>query len=340
MAHSNLKICTQQDVAHLFKSQVGESKFGEVIYYFSAETPWENQLKNFSGKYVLFGIPEDVGVRANRGRPGAYTAWQSVLKTVLNLQNNHVTKGANLALLGKLDFSKKIAKANLTSETEPAEMHGLLTEIDAAVVAVVQAIVAAGKIPIAIGGGHNNAYGMLRGTAEALKKPVNALNIDAHTDLRETGYRHSGNGFRYAWEEKILDKYFIFGLHEYYLLQSHIDFIAENKNRIKFNTFEDLRVRRNKKLGHEIRRASDFVSENPYGVEVDCDSIELVASSALTPSGFSPEIARRLVHSFGQDKNARYLHICEAAPDPNNPNEMMAIGKLISYLIVDFMQKR
>jgi hypothetical protein len=32
-------------------------------------------LKTCEAKYVLLGIPEDIGIRANYGRPGSSSAW-------------------------------------------------------------------------------------------------------------------------------------------------------------------------------------------------------------------------------------------------------------------------
>jgi formiminoglutamase len=43
-------------------------------------------------------------------------------------------------------------------------------------------IIKLGKIPIIIGGGHNNAYGNIKGSALA-KGKLNAINFDAHSIL-------------------------------------------------------------------------------------------------------------------------------------------------------------
>ena len=56
---------------------------------------------------------------------------------------------------------------------------------DHTVSAVVRRITELGAIPIVIGGGHNNAYGCLKGSSEAKERSINCLNIDAHTDLRD-----------------------------------------------------------------------------------------------------------------------------------------------------------
>ncbi|MEO6175395.1 MAG: arginase, partial [Flavobacterium circumlabens] len=61
-------------------------------------------------------------------------------------------------------------------------------------------------------------------------------------------------------------------------------------------------------------------------------------SSAMTISGYSVEELRQFVSFFGQHKNAAYLHICEGAPDlEQSPNNHL-IGKLIGYLITDFIK--
>ena len=336
---THIKLYTRKTVNHLFFSQTGEKKFGDTIQYFDGASNWDKQLANMDCKYVILGVPEDVGVRANRGRPGADSAWQAALRSLLNIQDNQFNNGSDLALLGHLGFADEIAKAHISAQTQPEDLHELITTIDKVLTSVVKRIVELGKTPIVIGGGHNNAYGMIKGTALGLGKPVNALNIDAHTDLRPTNYRHSGNGFLYAFEENHLNKYFCFGLHENYTLQTNLDFIAAHSNRIAYNTFEDMRIRMTKDVTTEAEQALEFIFEGNFGLEIDCDAIELVPSSALTPSGFTPQTARRLTHFFSRHKNASYLHVCEAAPDPSKPNEMIAVGKLLSYLVSDFIRK-
>ena len=66
-----------------------------------------------------------------------------------------------------------------------------------------------------------------------------------------------------------------------------------------------------------------------FGIEIDCDAIENIPSSAMTPSGFSVKQARQFVNYFGKHNNATYLHICEAAPTKKTETQ---VGKLITYL--------
>ena len=83
-----------------------------------------------------------------------------------------------------------------------------------------------------------------------------------------------------------------------------------------------------------------FISNSKFGIEIDCDAIQNIPSSAQTPSGFSVNQTRRFVHYFGSHPNATYLHICEAATSINDSLTNAQTGKLLSYLITDFLNAR
>jgi formiminoglutamase len=82
------------------------------------------------------------------------------------------------------------------------------------------------------------------------------------------------------------------------------------------------------------------VKNDPFGIELDLDAIPGVYSSAMTNSGFGVDKARQFVHHFGKHKNASYLHICEGAPDLDETNNNHLTGKLIAYLVTDFMKSK
>jgi formiminoglutamase len=199
---------------------------------------------------------------------------------------------------------------------------------------------AAGKTPIIIGGGHNNAYGNIKGSALAKGKPINAINFDAHTDFRILEGRHSGNGFSYAFEEGFLKNYFIFGMHENYASKGVMETIKKHTDRIKYNTYEQISIRKVKSFTEEMHHAFEFIGNEPFGIEIDLDSLPNVASSAMTPSGFSIEKARQFVHFFGHKENAAYLHICEGAPDLDYEKNSHLTGKLVAYLVTDFIKAK
>ena len=102
-----------------------------------------------------------------------------------------------------------------------------------------------------------------------------------------------------------------------------------------YNTFEAIQVRKELKFKIEMEKALKHVSDNAFGIEIDCDAIQNIPSSAMTPSGFSVNKTREFVNYFGQHENATYLHICEAAPTLETEGQ---VGKLITYLITDFIR--
>jgi len=334
---------TLNDLTKYTAHRSGEIKFGERILTIPKEADIVDFLKTTEAEYVLLGVPEDIGVRANFGRPGTASAWESAIKSIVNLQHNKFTKGNNLIILGQIDVTEAMNTAvTLDASTKEGRksLSELVEKIDKDVAHTVCQIVAAGKKPIIIGGGHNNAYGNIKGTALAKGKPVNAINFDAHTDFRLLEGRHSGNGFSYAFEEGFLKRYFIFGLHENYTSKGVMETIKRHSESVKFNTYEQIAVRKEKNFAEEKVYALSFISDDPFGIEIDLDALPNIASSAITPSGFSVEKVRQFINYFGHHKNAAYLHICEGAPDLDNEKNNHITGKLIAYLVTDFMKAK
>ena len=329
---SLLKIYSEKNVASFIKKRAGETKFGEKVNFVESL----EDLKNHPAKFVLLGIPEDIGVRANYGNPGTSKAWEAALGSLLNIQHNHLTSAENIILLGEIDCDRQMEQAATISKEEnhfAEELGELVTQIDHKVSEVIKIIVEAGKFPIIIGGGHNNSFGNLKGTSEALQKPINCINFDAHTDFRSLEHRHSGNGFSYAFVDGFLKKYFILGLHRNYTSAAVFNSLDKNSHRINFNLFEDILVKQKLSFSEAIQEAENFCCSDNFGIELDMDVIEMMGSSAISPSGFTLNKARRFVTHFSKNTNANYLHICEGSPSAGIfPNQ---VGKAIAYLISD-----
>ncbi|MEF3078958.1 formimidoylglutamase [Winogradskyella poriferorum] len=331
----NLILFTSKDRDTLLKLRKGESKFGEHIQLISNLTNIYDDIKSLDVDYVIFGISEDIGVYANYGKTGTYKAWEATVKVLLNIQNNSFTNPKRVLILGHLNYgeARKMVKEK-QSKKNIAKAKSFVEEIDKDVTYLVSTIVKAGKTPIIIGGGHNNAYGNIKGLSLAKNETVNVINFDAHTDFRAEEGRHSGNGFSYTYAEGFLKNYFIFGLHENYTSDKLLKTLNKVKA-IKYNTYEALEVKNELDYNLELDRGLNHISSKPFGIEIDCDAIENIPSSAATPSGFSVKQARQFVHYFAKHENASYLHICEAAPTSKTETK---VGKLITYLITDFIR--
>ena len=332
---------TSNDLAKITNHRSGEIKFGEKMITVPKNTDTIEFFKTCEAKYVLFGIPEDIGVRANFGRPGAASAWNSSIKSIANIQHNRFCKGSQLIVLGQLDVSEameEVQNLDYNDSNRRSKLSQLVSIIDKDVSHIIFNIVKSGKIPIIIGGGHNNSYGNIKGSALAKGKSINAINFDAHSDFRILEGRHSGNGFSYAYEEGFLKKYFIFGLHENYTSKRVLDIIKKIESRVRFNTYESVNIRKEKEFDLEMAYALEFINNDFFGIEIDLDAIPNIACSAMTTSGFSVEQLRQFISFFAKNKNATYLHICEGAPDLGEEKNNHLIGKLIGYLITDFIK--
>lgn len=325
------QLYNSERIQHYISKREGEIKLGEKIQFVEKL----EALKNVSAKYVLLGIPEDFGVRANYGIGGTQTVWDSFLIKFLNIQENQYQTGENSVLLGAFDFSKEYQQ-NLQ---EMVALRRVVEEIDQKVSEVLRYIFEAGKIPIVIGGGHNNSFPNLKAASLGLNQQVNCINLDAHADYRALEGRHSGNGFHYAKQEGFLDKYYMIGLHENYNSQSLLDALTTDLT-IDFTLFEEIKIRENLSLNKVFEKAKEFTKEKPVGIELDLDCIENVLSSAMTPTGFSANEARQFIYYCKTNIEVAYLHICEGAGKLENGQVSLQTGKLISYLVSDFIKSR
>jgi formiminoglutamase len=326
-----LKFYTKTEILAITNTRDGETKLGQVVEVLANQS----QLETSSSTYVLLGIPEDIGVRANNGKAGTSTAWKEGLTAFCNIQVNNYTNSESIAILGAINCDKEMHAAEKINDV--SDFGKLVSEIDKKVTSIVEKIVASGKIPIIIGGGHNNSYGNLKGTSVALNKSINCVNLDAHTDFRSLEHRHSGNGFSYAQQEGFLDKYFIFGLHRNYTSQAVFDAIEDSSDKLQFNFFEAILVEKSLSFKKALEQASAFCCHTSFGIELDMDAIANMGSSAMTPSGFSVENARHFLNYFSANKHCAYIHICEGSPSAALfPSQ---IGKTISYLISDIISE-
>jgi formiminoglutamase len=342
-------VCTRPDLLATTKVRRFETKIGERVQVAAFPNDLERSLEQSSAKFVVFGIPEDVGVKANYGLGGTDTAWQPFLDSFLNIQSNDFLEGSNILLLGQFDFSEvsQLIEQNAHSYEEriDAYRHAVYT-VDEAVEPLVKMITQFNKIPIVIGGGHNNAYPIIRGAAKGLYKcgqvplaSINCINLDAHADFRPLEGRHNGNGFSYAEEDGYLQKYCVIGVHENYLTQN-IWMDVVNNPFIDIISYEDIFIHEKRNFLQAVAHSTGFTEDTYTGIELDLDCIEGVLSSAATPSGIAVFHARQFVTFTAVDTKSAYLHISEGACKLSDGRSSDTTGKLISYLVSDFIKAK
>ncbi len=343
----HFKFYSKKDILSLTKVRKFETRLGERVQYLKEGADWPEGLQDSSAKYVLVGIPEDIGIKANLGVGGADTNWLPFLTDFLNLQSNDFLTGENLLLLGHFDFGdiKYLIENNAYNPDEmlSAYRHAVMT-IDEEVEAIMKTIASSGKIPIVVGGGHNNSYPLIKGVSKGLYKSdrlplaqINCINLDTHADYKTMEGRHSGNAFRYAEADGFMGKYVIIGLHENKVQQNVLTDLHSNPF-IKYFTYEDIFIHERLNFTQAVSQATGFTEDTHTGIEIDLDSIQNVLCSAATPSGVSVLQARQYINFASTDAKVAYLHIAEGASQLADGSKDEYMGKLISYLVCDFMK--
>lgn len=324
-----------------------ETRIGERLQYIRQEEGWQEQLQQSSAKYVLLGIPEDIGVLANYGTGGTTTAWIPFVSAFANTKSNDFLTGENILLLGHFDFGdlKFLIDSYAYTPDELIEAYRhAVNIIDEEVEAMLKAIAVTKKIPVIIGGGHNNAYPIIKGVAKALAKnnmiplaQINCVNLDAHADYGPSEGRHSGNAFRYAEEDGYLGKYCIVGVHETNISQNVL-MDMHNNPFIEYISFEEIFIHERRNFIQAVAHATGFTEDTYTGIELDLDCIENVLSSAASPAGITVLQARQFINFTATDAKVAYLHICEGATQLADGRKEEGTGKLISTLVCDFIK--
>ncbi len=341
----HLTIYQRAELEKITAQRPGETHIGETIRLLSSPVASYQALAQalkdatvYGIRYVILGIPEDIGPRANCGRAGAEHSFAAFLQHFCNLQDNqHLNLNACL-LLGEValdDLQKQSAVASLN------QLRALTEQIDTRVEAVLSAIFAAGLEPIIIGGGHNNCYPILKALAAHSGKAANAINLDPHADFRALEGRHSGNGFHYAKEHDALGKYHVIGLDEFRNNQAIFD--ALNAHKVGYTSHQALFYRQTVPLPEALTHALEEMKDAPLGIEVDVDAIQNVPASAYTYVGVSHQDANYYVYTSAKANNATYLHLAEAAPSLHPVSQQEGerqCGQILSSLVLSYLQGR
>ena len=346
-AMRHLKVYSKQDILSLTRLRRFETKVGEQLHVANDAGDIERALRESPAKFVLFGIPEDLGAKGNYGIGGADTLWIPFLQSLLNVQSNDFFDGGEILLVGHFDFGDMQYLIDTTAKSDDEKVEAYrhaINTVDDEVEHLVKMITEAKKIPIVIGGGHNNSYPLIKGAAKGWHNAgviplaqINCINLDAHADYRPLEGRHSGNAFRYAEEDGYLQKYCVVGLHENYLPQNiWIDMV--NNLFIDCITFEDIFVHEKRTFMQAVSHATGFTEDTLTGIDLDLDSIQNTLSSAMTPVGITPVHARQYISFAAADSKPAYLHICEGATRLSDGRTDATSGKLISYLVSDFIK--
>lgn len=300
-------------------TRTGETKLSEQLSFGEATA---------ESKFVILGISEDIGPQMNGGFPGAANGFSVAMQALQNAQSNVFLVGDEIGVLGEV-------VQNVVFSTRD-RATGWVEELDEFIFSILTNYVAKHQKLIVVGGGHNNAYPILKFSHHIHDQAVQSINIDPHADCRSMEYRHSGNPFSYALNEKYICDYAVFGLHEAYNNAFILNFLKEQNCTSSY--FEAYLDNPETWWEHFRRYINQLKKDIPTCLDIDLDALAFCPSSALTPSGFSIEEVRRMIRFTAQQADINTLHLPEGAP--KTEQEMRLYGKMIAYFILDFVKSK
>jgi formiminoglutamase len=105
-----------------------------------------------------------------------------------------------------------------------------------------------------------------------------------------------------------------------------------------FITYEDIFIHEKKKFIQAVAHATGVTEDNYTGIELNLSTIENTLGSDATPCGITPLQARQYMNFVATDSKIAYLHLCGGAARLENGEISSSTGKLISYLVSDFLK--
>ena len=118
------KCYTRKDILSITHVRRFETKLGERLQVIADTNHLEQSLEESTAKFVLIGIPEDIGIKANYGTGGTDTLWRPFLDSFVNIQSNDFLDGEDILLLGYFDFAE-------ISGLIESNAHGYEEKVDA-----------------------------------------------------------------------------------------------------------------------------------------------------------------------------------------------------------------
>ena len=309
----HLTLFNQATLLTLLNTRDGETKLGQRVQLADHNLDLSSNLalaKQNGARFALIGIGEDIGPRANLGRGGATDAFDSAMGQFLNLQSNRFLSGQQCLVLGQINTQD----LQLPNSASADELRNNVELLDERVMLILSQVFSAGLEPIVIGGGHNNAYGLLMAAKSAFKRPIAAVNMDPHSDFRPKEGRHSGHGFSYAAASGALGYYHVLGLHELKNSETTLEQLKAFGGH--WHSLQQIWVRREISLETALKTISKDLNNTqlPVAIELDLDAIANMPSSASTAAGVPLLDALHYVSYIAKHCPSTYLHLAEAAP--------------------------
>jgi len=273
---------------------------------------------------TIIGAPDDRGVLNVGGRMGA-SSGPKVIKA-----------GIEKFMMG-IDGAIENVCLDRGFDIEPG---ATIEEGHTALRVAVAKCVRQNAIPVVLGGGHDYGFPHLAGVADAIKRPIAVINVDAHLDVQppeENGIT-SGSPFYLALETGAVrpGNFVEFGIQEYCNDMKFRDYLKNKK--VKIITLDEARRSTGGITAAFKKLISEFTKRKfRIVVNFDIDSIQMCqAPGVSSPSvdGFTAAEIFDMARFCGQSKNVASIGFFEFAPylDINQQTERLVCTALHCYL--------
>ena len=301
---------------------------------------------------ALLGLPDDTGVKLNRGRIGA-VGGPRAFRTALALY------GVGYDALENRDLGVRVFDAGDVAPATPPRPHvgfddspapppevdpeqerellePLLYETHRRVTEAVSAIHALGMVPVCVGGGHDLTFASVRALAQHARAPVGGINVDPHLDVREQA--GSGMAFRALIEGGHVDpeRFVQYATGRFANSREHCDWLSARGSAI---------IGIDKALEHPsaLNVAFDRVLRGPTEpafVSFDLDSIDgshAPGVSAVCPMGLRVPDAVRIADRAGRHPSVRHFDMMELCPPNDEPPGAGRTARVAALLFLTFV---
>ncbi|MEM9929698.1 MAG: formimidoylglutamase, partial [Bacteroidota bacterium] len=199
---------------------------------------------------------------------------------------------------------------------------------------MVAGALAAGQLPIVLGGGHDLAYGHYCGVRKASPgKKVGIINFDAHFDLRPvTSQPNSGTPFNQILQEDLVD-YLVLGIQQPANTKELFDIAAANG--VEFMLAQHCRTYQLPTIIQSLQRLLDR-NDHVY-VSIDLDGFSSAYApgvSAPSPLGYSPAFVLAVLDYLLTSGKVISVDVAELNPGLDMDGHTARLGAgLIEYIV-------
>ncbi len=253
---------------------------------------------------ALLGLPDDMGVRLNHGRPGA--------------AGGPAAFRAALARYGAAEPAAPSSGWPRVFDAGDVAPADSLDATHARVTVAARALLDLGLLPVAIGGGHDLTFPFARAAAQKFG-PLTGVYFDAHLDVRDTP--GSGMAFR-----RLIDDGHVRSLH----LHGFRPFVNAREHHAWFIAHGGHAALDSSEVALPLEPENLFAS---FDLDV-LDAAHAPGVSAPNPAGWTPREAEPWVLACGADPRVRCFDLMELSP-PHDANDRTA--RIAAHLFLTFL---